>query len=675
MNSIPIIPPSVSSSSDYPPLAVAASDAGRNLPARAAPPPTTSSPASDIPRSWADLLAARARGNIPARVAPPPSTSIPASNIPVTIVPSPYTMSWLEFVEARARENIPARVAPPPTTSSPDSDIPATVAPPPTTSSPASDIPRSWANLVAAQARGNIPARVAPPPSTRSPASNIPVTIVPSPNTMSWLEFVEARARGNIPARVAPPPTTNSPDSDIPATVAPPPTTSSPASNVPVTDELSPDTSPWQFVGTRARRNIPARVAPPPSTRSPASNIPVAVAPSRTPPTSASPLVGQAAPPPNLGKSARKKAAKRARAAMQEQELQRILASQDTELPLLTAQNNVPPPGNRAGALPAPAPAPAPLYSPRGPGTVYRPRFTGNAQSQSPLPQNSSDPEEISNDYSYLQLQRLLQPQSVVNNSVAEAEPERSGLGYNASTSTQTRGRRMSFGEYMDMMNRGPEPESSSSGRMRPSPVNSGTGWGEDEEEENPWDVAATSGGGDWETGDGGDWETVPADLLRPEPATTILRNATPQDPPPLSEEMRQLAEDTSVILELIGKTYLGGNTGMDSDYKQIIDDAFENISKIRTQYRVALALKAGSVNLTQGPAPIVEDILKIDSACIICCDEVTDTVLLPCNHLVLCMTCSDRMGIKGKSTPGARTVTCPICRKLVLDRIKIFRG
>jgi hypothetical protein len=135
----------------------------------------------------------------------------------------------------------------------------------------------------------------------------------------------------------------------------------------------------------------------------------------------------------------------------------------------------------------------------------------------------------------------------------------------------------------------------------------------------------------------------VPADLLRPEPATTILRNATPQDPPPLSEEMRQLAEDTSVILELIGKTYLGGNTGMDSDYKQIIDDAFENISKIRTQYRVALALKAGSVNLTQGLAPIVEDILKIDSACIICCDEVTDTVLLPCNHLVLCMVCKHK--------------------------------
>lgn len=132
----------------------------------------------------------------------------------------------------------------------------------------------------------------------------------------------------------------------------------------------------------------------------------------------------------------------------------------------------------------------------------------------------------------------------------------------------------------------------------------------------------------------------MPADLLRQEPATTILTNATPPVPPPLSEEMRQLAEDTSVILELIGKTDPGGNSGMDSDYKQIIDDAFENIRKIRTQYRVALALKAGSVNLTQDPTPIVEDTLKIDSACIICCDEISNTVLIPCNHLVLCMVC-----------------------------------
>ncbi|KAI5843318.1 hypothetical protein DFP73DRAFT_77015 [Morchella snyderi] len=127
---------------------------------------------------------------------------------------------------------------------------------------------------------------------------------------------------------------------------------------------------------------------------------------------------------------------------------------------------------------------------------------------------------------------------------------------------------------------------------------------------------------------------------MRHEPATTVLRSVAPQAPPPLSEEMRQLAEDTSVMLELIGKTDPDENTGMDNDYKQIIDDAFENVGKIRTQYRVALASRLGSVNLTQDPAPIVDDKLKIDSACIICCDEISNTVLLPCNHLVLCMVC-----------------------------------
>lgn len=367
MNSVPKEPPpSISSSSNYPPLVVAAPDTGRNLPARVAPPLTPRSPDSDIPRTWADLVAVQARRNTPARVAPPPITSSPDSDIPVTIVPSPNTRLWFDL-EARARGDRPARVAPPPTISSPAS---------------------------------NVRARVAPPPTTSSSDSDIPLTIVPSPNTRPWFDFVEARARANMPARVAPPPTTSSP----------------------------------------------------------ARNIPVTVEPSRATPTRASLLVGQAAPPPNLSKSARKKAAKRARAAAQEEERQRILASQAIPALLpLPAQDNVPPPGNRAGALPiapAPAPAPATLYPP--PGTVYHPRFTGNAQRQSPLPQNSSNPEEISNDYSYLQLRRLLQPQytpvhtgtesqgsnplqtrlRVANNSVAEAEPEISGLGYNASGST-----------------------------------------------------------------------------------------------------------------------------------------------------------------------------------------------------------------------------------------------
>ncbi|KAI5807305.1 hypothetical protein DFH27DRAFT_545633 [Peziza echinospora] len=71
-----------------------------------------------------------------------------------------------------------------------------------------------------------------------------------------------------------------------------------------------------------------------------------------------------------------------------------------------------------------------------------------------------------------------------------------------------------------------------------------------------------------------------------------------------------------------------------------------------------------------------------IDAACSVCLTAVADTVVLPCNHLVLCSSCCDLMGIVEKRSLGypcprhmPQQVPCPICRVTVQDRIKVFRG
>ncbi|KAD3641507.1 hypothetical protein E3N88_30731 [Mikania micrantha] len=55
-----------------------------------------------------------------------------------------------------------------------------------------------------------------------------------------------------------------------------------------------------------------------------------------------------------------------------------------------------------------------------------------------------------------------------------------------------------------------------------------------------------------------------------------------------------------------------------------------------------------------------------IDRECIICLKDEVSVVFLPCAHQVVCATCSDEFGTKGKST-------CPICRVVIEQRIRVF--
>lgn len=130
--------------------------------------------------------------------------------------------------------------------------------------------------------------------------------------------------------------------------------------------------------------------------------------------------------------------------------------------------------------------------------------------------------------------------------------------------------------------------------------------------------------------------------LMRPPPpaATHVPRrhhtplpppHPTPVVPPPHQhspQDLRKLAEDASVLLELYSKTALD----TDDSNRQLITSAFASVTTLNRHHRI---LAFGGVQ----KSPENDD-FTLDAACIICYSEVADTVLVPCHHLVLCGVC-----------------------------------
>lgn len=116
--------------------------------------------------------------------------------------------------------------------------------------------------------------------------------------------------------------------------------------------------------------------------------------------------------------------------------------------------------------------------------------------------------------------------------------------------------------------------------------------------------------------------------------ATTHSVSTNSRKAPLLSPESKELAENISVLLELLSRTE---QVDMDEDGQgKIIENAFESISKLREQYQATLAQRDESATKLQAPEEEVPN-LEIYSGCIVCCDQIADTLLTPCNHLALC--------------------------------------
>lgn len=59
-----------------------------------------------------------------------------------------------------------------------------------------------------------------------------------------------------------------------------------------------------------------------------------------------------------------------------------------------------------------------------------------------------------------------------------------------------------------------------------------------------------------------------------------------------------------------------------------MVENAFQSILRIRRELRGAAGTEEGGAER------------KVEAECIICYDDIADTVLMPCKHLVLCMVC-----------------------------------
>ncbi|XP_010478674.1 PREDICTED: MND1-interacting protein 1-like [Camelina sativa] len=65
------------------------------------------------------------------------------------------------------------------------------------------------------------------------------------------------------------------------------------------------------------------------------------------------------------------------------------------------------------------------------------------------------------------------------------------------------------------------------------------------------------------------------------------------------------------------------------------------------------------------------ENEANYDRECIICMKDEVSVVFLPCAHQVVCGSCSDSFFASNNN--GGRKVTCPCCRSLIQQRIRIF--
>jgi len=75
-------------------------------------------------------------------------------------------------------------------------------------------------------------------------------------------------------------------------------------------------------------------------------------------------------------------------------------------------------------------------------------------------------------------------------------------------------------------------------------------------------------------------------------------------------------------------------------------------------------------------PEPLDDGQLAVKLECKICLSQLADTACLPCGHLSMCSWCADQaipVREYDKTRPRNRHAKCPICRKGVKQRVKIY--
>ncbi|TLD05653.1 hypothetical protein E2P81_ATG10488 [Venturia nashicola] len=76
-------------------------------------------------------------------------------------------------------------------------------------------------------------------------------------------------------------------------------------------------------------------------------------------------------------------------------------------------------------------------------------------------------------------------------------------------------------------------------------------------------------------------------------------------------------------------------------------------------------------------PEPKTDEEMEVKLECRICYSQIADVACLPCGHLVMCRWCSDQHSptMTHDRTRPRRAAGCPVCRKGIRQKVRVFRA
>jgi hypothetical protein len=76
-------------------------------------------------------------------------------------------------------------------------------------------------------------------------------------------------------------------------------------------------------------------------------------------------------------------------------------------------------------------------------------------------------------------------------------------------------------------------------------------------------------------------------------------------------------------------------------------------------------------------PEPKTEEEMEVKLECRICYSQIADVACLPCGHLVMCKWCSEQHSptMQHDRTRPRRAAGCPVCRKGIRQKVRVFRA
>jgi hypothetical protein len=119
------------------------------------------------------------------------------------------------------------------------------------------------------------------------------------------------------------------------------------------------------------------------------------------------------------------------------------------------------------------------------------------------------------------------------------------------------------------------------------------------------------------------------------------------------------------------GRLFDGGRTNRPRPRDQLGNWASDSSEEEEDQEQGLDAKDSGR------PEPKTEEEMEVKLECRICYSQVADVACLPCGHLVMCKWCSEQHSptMQHDRTRPRRAAACPVCRKGIRQKVRVFRA